>query len=750
MSHIPLYFAPVADSTSQLHCSTTKDTENSQMEQLVHKSVEVVFRESDATWLIFYSHPVYVRCYEDSSSAAFVIQATRLANATQELNESIFTSRVALMNNCTMGTNPSHCTDARPSNKTDYGELLHKHADVYPGKSSKIDYTFSSEEIEDGGDYAYLQFDFDAHHVRNGKLTPKDDLNEGLIMFSLPHHREMMDSQSVSPNKYTFENDETHCTPSLNGDVCLVEGSSWVLKEYLVEPSFNAPRPPLASAIRNLSNAISKDIHFRIPGYFLRGAGDTYFSGKILAKLGRILLITRELEGICAKAQRHGADYVLACRDIQLPTSQEFNEALDHLRSGTEIWINGTAETPFVYDEKWGGICSCGCDFNDKTQSCDNAYPDCPAFSDPGLDFGHAFYNDHHFHQGYHIYAFAVVAHFDNEWGKKYFEHGLVLIRDIANPSPLDEYFPQFRMKDWYLGNSWAGGIARVYPNGRNQESSSESIAAYEAVALYGKVMAKVFEQGKDTDSRGKASVSRHIRDTGRLLTSTELRSADRYWHVRQTGKDSNIYPKQYKPLVVGIMWNMMAQFQTWFGNAPHLAYGIQLLPLTPISEQRDSIDWVRQLYPSFASSCSGNLGCKEEGWGILQHAVLSEVGHPNSAIKYAESLPKSAFLSAGGNGHSLTNTIWYYATRPEVTPLELSEEPHNHTNIPSPKQENVICAPCTKEECTELGFCPVHEAPYLCTDGVNKRGCSVGPWDLHTSGGSNCNKCCKLTHQCH
>ena len=34
-----------------------------------------------------------------------------------------------------------------------------------------------------------------------------------------------------------------------------------------------------------------------------------------------------------------------------------------------------------------------------------------------------AFYNDHHFHQGYHIYAAATVAYFDNEWGKRMFEN---------------------------------------------------------------------------------------------------------------------------------------------------------------------------------------------------------------------------------------------------------------------------------------------------------------------------------------
>ena len=52
-------------------------------------------------------------------------------------------------------------------------------------------------------------------------------------------------------------------------------------------------------------------------------------------------------------------------------------------------------------------------------------------------------------------------------------------------------------MKDWYLGNSWAGGIARAYANGRNQESSSESIAAYEAVSMYGKVMVSINKMSK-------------------------------------------------------------------------------------------------------------------------------------------------------------------------------------------------------------------------------------------------------------
>jgi endo-1,3(4)-beta-glucanase len=60
------------------------------------------------------------------------------------------------------------------------------------------------------------------------------------------------------------------------------------------------------------------------------------------------------------------------------------------------------------------------------------------------------FYNDHHFHYGYHIYAAAAVAHFDYAWGRQHFDQVLLLIRDIANPSDDDIYFPKCRQKVRY------------------------------------------------------------------------------------------------------------------------------------------------------------------------------------------------------------------------------------------------------------------------------------------------------------
>jgi len=68
-------------------------------------------------------------------------------------------------------------------------------------------------------------------------------------------------------------------------------------------------------------------------------------------------------------------------------------------------------------------------------------------------------YNDHHFHYGYHISAAAIVAKHRPQWGVKYFERILLYVRDIANPSADDEFFPMYRQKDWYLGNSYAAGL---------------------------------------------------------------------------------------------------------------------------------------------------------------------------------------------------------------------------------------------------------------------------------------------------
>jgi hypothetical protein len=283
-----------------------------------------------------------------------------------------------------------------------------------------------------------------------------------------------------------------------------------------------------------------------------------------------------------------------------------------------------------------------------------------------------AFYNDQHFHYGYHIHGAAVVAHFDPEWGRDHFEQVLLLVRNIANPSKADSAFPLFRHKDWYQGSSWASGVPRpAYLNGKNQESSSEAIAAYESVALYGQVMSQAWS----THDTKKAAISKEILKVGQLMTSTELRSTKKYWHIKHKNPAEEIFPKAYTANVVGILWSTMAQFGTWFGAAPFLPYGIQLLPLTPISEDRDGLDWVNEMYYPFSRACADFHQCTESGWSILQLAILATVGYAEHAASRVKELPSDSYENAGGNGQSKSNTLWYIATRPIVeAPVEMDQ----------------------------------------------------------------------------
>lgn len=122
------------------------------------------------------------------------------------------------------------------------------------------------------------------------------------------------------------------------------------------------------------------------------------------------------------------------------------------------------------------------------------------------------------------------------------------------------------------------------------------------------------------------------------------------------------------------MVWSMMVQEQTWFGSEAWKSYGIQLLPLTPLAELRDDPAWVQEMLPKFSESCMNDPVCIEQGWSILVYTCMATIGQWQEAWKGMQSLDASVFESAGGNGHSMTNTLWYIATRPDVTPQMISD----------------------------------------------------------------------------
>ena len=57
------------------------------------------------------------------------------------------------------------------------------------------------------------------------------------------------------------------------------------------------------------------------------------------------------------------------------------------------------------------------------------------------------------------VYAAAALARRDVAWADAHRRPLLDLVRDYANPSGADAFFPRVRNKDWWLGHSIAGGL---------------------------------------------------------------------------------------------------------------------------------------------------------------------------------------------------------------------------------------------------------------------------------------------------
>ena len=95
-----------------------------------------------------------------------------------------------------------------------------------------------------------------------------------------------------------------------------------------------------------------------------------------------------------------------------------------------------------------------------------------------------------------------------------------------------------------------------------NQESSSEAIMSYEAVALFGKAMSSIYSRSGDQE---KASRAQTMHNVGMTLAATEIRSTQKYWQVVRSVPDlDGIYPETYQAKAVGILWSTMVQFTTW------------------------------------------------------------------------------------------------------------------------------------------------------------------------------------------
>lgn len=384
------------------------------------------------------------------------------------------------------------------------------------------------------------------------------------IVFALPHHVQSLSSDSSNANTGITLSSTTkgEMQGFLTNQLTLVETLQTDI-EYLPWTRLDDTLSYSADQLQLLAQVANEELAVDIP-LTVANMDSNYFSGKVIDKYAYILLVVNDI--------------------IQDETIAK--STLADLKSAFQTFIDNEQYYPLMYDTRWGGVTSTA------SQN-----------GDTGADFGSAYYNDHHFHYGYFVHAAAVVGYVDKQYGGTWAEDNKdwvnALIRDVANPSEEDTYFPVSRMFDWFNGHSWAAGLYES-GDGKNQESSSEDYNFSYGMKLWGSVIGD-----QSMESRGS------------LMLAVQARSMNDYFLYSD---DNTIEPPQYiGNKVSGILFENKIAYTTYFGSPdvhPEYVHGIHMLPVTPVSSLIRGPTFVQQEWEQQISTFVAN---SDESWlGIL------------------------------------------------------------------------------------------------------------------------------------
>ncbi|WP_156159065.1 glycosyl hydrolase [Demequina gelatinilytica] len=294
--------------------------------------------------------------------------------------------------------------------------------------------------------------------------------------------------------------------------VCEAAEVSWAVP--LVEPSASLDLSGITGPERKaVTEALTADADAA-----LELPADTYFGSKALYRLANLVQV---------------AD-ALGSHEVADRLQRSLAEQLDLW--GEAAGCASRAERCFTYDATLRGVVGLA------------------------TAFGSEQFNDHHFHYGYLLYAAAVAGARDPELAARIAPVMDLVAEDIAAPGT-SESFPVRRVFDPVAGHSWASGTS-PFADGNNQESSSEAVLAWNAVALWAEVT-------DDADLGGSA----------RWMLSAESEAARRL----QLAPDLSAFP-EFAHGVVAIEWGAKRDYATWFSAEPAAMLGIQVIPGQPTS----------------------------------------------------------------------------------------------------------------------------------------------------------------------
>ncbi|OWB56188.1 hypothetical protein B5S28_g2079 [[Candida] boidinii] len=409
--------------------------------------------------------------------------------------------------------------------------------------------------LDQSSDIAIYQFDYD---------TEGKSASGNTIVFALPHHVSSMVSatsktatgisldSSTKGKMYAFLTNSILLEETIDTNVQFLPYSADFISGSASGISYTSEQLKLIAQVAN--DELSVNIKDTV-----NSMTSTYYGGKVLDKYSYILLT------VCD---------VLKDDDVTKSTLQQMKDAFATFTSNEQYY-------PLIYDTRYGGVTS-------------SAYK-----ISPDEDFGSGYYNDHHFHYGYFVHAAAVVGYVDAKYGGTWAEDNKdwvnSLIRDVANPSEEDEYFPVSRNFDWFNGHSWAAGLFVGY-DGRNQESSSEDYNFAYGMKLWGKVIG-------DSSMEYRSD----------LMLAIMKRSMNMYYLYSD---DNTVEPSQIiSNKVAGILFDNKIDYTTYFGTNTEYIHGIHMLPITAASGLVRGSTFVQQEWEQKLSTLSETL---TGGWASI------------------------------------------------------------------------------------------------------------------------------------
>lgn len=402
--------------------------------------------------------------------------------------------------------------------------------------------------------------------------------NTTLLMYALPHH-----VASFSGATSGHVTGMKLYTPT-KGVATAVVADYWSLVEDELPITMDfAPWRPGSQSAKSLSAAAISAIKQIAPIEASQNMGQQsnldsmYYSGKALSKFASIIYTMKALVNQTDLA----------------------NNALIELTKAFQVFTDNRQQYPLLYDTDWKGIVSSA---TYKT-------------GDNGVDFGNSLYNDHHFHYGYFIHAAAIIGSYNATWLAANKDYVNALVRDVSNPSSLDQYFPVSRSFDWYNGHSWAKGLYES-GDGKDEESSSEDAMFAYALKMW-----------------GKTTGDQSMEYRGNLMLSILARSLQSYFLLASNNKNQ---PSSFiGNKVTGIMFENKVDHTTYFGGNLEYIQGIHMIPLQPFSTLTRTTSFVMEEWNTyFANGAVAQAASVVGGWKGILYANLAII-NPTAAYNF-------------------------------------------------------------------------------------------------------------------